>query len=247
MPEMGAQGLRKAVIFDLYGTLIDIQTDEQDPWIYGVLSQYLSYHFVRIPADELRKEYQTEIRVALGQSGQEHADIDVYNVFRSIMRRYGRGGPNRNEVVSVAMLFRSLSRRRFGAFQGVYDALSKLSRNYRLAVVSDAQWVFTDPELEMLGLARFFRTRILSSRFGYRKPDTRLFGEALKRLWVRPEDAVYIGDNPERDLKGAKAAGMKCLLFRAGNGPYDGLKPDGRFNDYSELEKIVSSLLPLGL
>ncbi|MDA8173893.1 MAG: HAD family hydrolase [Nitrospiraceae bacterium] len=236
--------MRKAVIFDLYGTLIDIQTDEQEPWIYGVLAQYLSYYSVRITAEELRKEYQIEIRMALGQSGQAHADIDVYNIFRSIMRRYGKSGPGRNEVMSAAMLFRSLSRKRFGVFQGVYDSLARLSRNYRLAVVSDAQWVFTDPEMEMLGLTRFFRTRILSSRFGYRKPDTRLFEEALKRLWVRPEDSVYIGDNADRDLKGSKGAGMKCLLFRSGSGPYDGLKPDGRFSDYSELEKLVETLLP---
>ena len=36
--------MKKAVVFDLYGTLIDIRTDEDDPWVYQTLSRFLSYH-----------------------------------------------------------------------------------------------------------------------------------------------------------------------------------------------------------
>ncbi len=238
---------RKAVVFDLYGTLIDIQTDEQESWLYAVLSQYLSYYLVRIQPEELRMAFKEEVRLSLGQSPQQYPEIDVYNIFRSIMRRYGRGSYGRAAVSAIAMLFRSLSRKRFGAFPGAHDAISRLSRLYRVAIVSDAQWVFTDMEMEMLGFTRFFKTRILSSRLGYKKPDPRPFQMALKRLSVRPEDAVYIGDNPEFDLKGARAAGMKCILFRGGGSPsvhdYHG-GPDGRFNDYSELDMLVETLLP---
>ncbi len=234
---------RKAVIFDLYGTLIDIQTDEQDPWLYGVLSQYLSYYMVRIQPEELRKAYVEEVRISLGQSLQKYPEVNVYNIFRSIMDRYGRGNYGKPAISAIAMLFRSLSRKRFGAFPGAHDAISRLSRRYRVAAVSDAQWVFTDTEMEMLGFTRFFKTRVLSSRLGYKKPDPRLFEMALKSLQVRPEDAVYVGDNPEKDLRGARAAGMKCVLFRGGNEPSVSYRPDGRFNDYSDLERLVDAIL----
>ncbi|MDA8169858.1 MAG: HAD family hydrolase [Nitrospiraceae bacterium] len=234
---------RQAVFFDLYGTLIDIFTDEQDPWVYSALSQYLGYHLVRISPEELKKTYFEEIRLSLNLSNEPHSEVDIYKIFYEIMRRYGQDRPAKSAVIAVSMLYRSLTRRRFGLFSNVSNAVSAIARLYKIAIISDAQWVFTEPEMEMLGLTRFFRTALLSSRFGYKKPDTRLFHTAMSRLWVKPEDSVYIGDNPEKDLVGAKKAGMKFIMFRGGGGPFD-FKPDARFSDYSELEGVVKKVLP---
>jgi putative hydrolase of the HAD superfamily len=141
------------------------------------------------------------------------------------------------------MLFRSLTRRHFGLFPSVLDTLTSLGKKYIVAIISDAQWVFAEPEMKMLGLDRFFRLRILSSRFGFKKPDVRLFKIAMEKLKVRPDESVYIGDNPDKDLFGARGAGMKCVLFRSDSLPYNDFFPDRRFFDYSELERVISEIL----
>jgi putative hydrolase of the HAD superfamily len=56
---------------------------------------------------------------------------------------------------------------------------------------------------------------------------------AMKKLMINPEESVYIGDNPQKDLVGAKKAGMKFILFKSEFKPY---------NDYSELLKIVEEM-----
>ena len=76
----------------------------------------------------------------------------------------------------------------------------------------------------------------------FKKPDVRLFDMAMKKLMLKAEESVYIGDNPQKDLVGAKKAGMTFILFRSEYKPYNDFKPDGHFNDYSELLKIVEEM-----
>jgi putative hydrolase of the HAD superfamily len=234
--------MKKAIFFDLYGTLIDILTDENDPWVYSTLSRYLSYRGIKIAPKELKKTYLEDIQSQLKQSNESYPEVDVYNIFSNMMHRYGNKSYSKSVIVDTAVLFRSLTMRRFEVFQGVYEVLMSLAEKYELALISDAQWVFTEPEMAMLGLTQFFKFTILSSRFGFKKPDGRLFDTAMKRLMIKSEESVYIGDNPPKDLIGAKKAGMKFILFRSEYKPNNDFQPDGQFNDYSELLKIIEEM-----
>lgn len=240
MSEMGAETqMKKALFFDLYGTLIDIKTDEQDSWVYATLSQFLSYHSIQISPEELKDAYFKGIEEQIRQSKESHPEADVYKVFKRIMRVYGAKRYSKGTVIDTAMLYRSLTRRRFGLFPSVLDTLNQVSNKYKVAIISDAQWVFAEPEIKMLGLDRFFKIRILSSRLGFKKPDERLFIRAMRRLRVRPEDSVYIGDNLRKDIVGPKKAGMKFILFGQEFKESNALRPDGIFSDYSELERVI--------
>ncbi len=234
----------RAVFFDLYGTLIDIRTDEDDPGVYATLSEFLAYSRVVIPPLDLAREYRDRVRAHLAQSDEQFPEVDVSAVFREIVTEYRRprfdGGP---DPADTARLFRTLTRRRFAPFPGVHEVLTRLRRKYRLGLISDAQWVFTEPELEMAQLDGFFSVIVLSSRVGVKKPDVRPFAEAMRTLGVTPGASVYVGDNPSRDLVGARSAGMRCVIFRGRDAAYDTLVPDACFAAYAELEPILDRLL----
>ena len=234
--------MKKGIFFDLYGTLIDILTDEVDPWVYSTLSRYLSYRDVKIAPKELKKTYFEDIQSQLKQSNESYPEVDVCKIFSNIMHRYGNKTYSKSAIVDTAVLFRSLTMRRFEVFQGVYEVLESLLEKYELSLISDAQWVFTEPEMAMLGLTPYFKFRILSSRFGFKKPDGRLFDMAMKKLMINPKESVYIGDNPQKDLVGAKKAGMTFILFRSEFKPCNDFQPDRHFNDYSELLKILGEM-----
>ena len=234
--------MKKGIFFDLYGTLIDILTDEVDPWVYSTLSRYLSYRDIKIAPKELKKTYFEDVQSQLKQSNESYPEVDVYKIFSNMMHRYGSKTYSKSAIVDTAVLFRSLTMRRFEVFQGVYEVLASLVEKYELALISDAQWIFAEPEMAMLGLTRFFKFWILSSRFGFKKPDGRLFDMAMKKLMIKPEESVYIGDNPPKDLVGAKKVGMKFILFRSEYKPYNDFQPDRHFNDYSELLKIIEEM-----
>lgn len=67
--------------------------------------------------------------------------------------------------------------------------------------------------LEGAGLAPLIDAVVASAEVGVAKPDPALFSAALRAVGARPEEAVCVGDSPERDVEGARAAGIAAILL----------------------------------
>jgi putative hydrolase of the HAD superfamily len=233
----------KAIIFDLYRTLIDIRTDEQDPSVYATLARFLSYRSVCVEPERLKGMLFSGIERTMHESAETFPEIDVFEIFKSIMVSNGQGPYRRDAVIDACTAYRSLTVRRFCLFPGVSHVLHSLRDQYRLGLVSDAQWAYARPEMRMTGLEGLFDVVILSSTLGFKKPDPRIFQRALMKLRVSSDAAVYIGDNPERDIVGARGVGMGCVLFRSEDGPVPiGVEPDAIFSDYRELPALLKKM-----
>jgi len=91
--------------------------------------------------------------------------------------------------------------------------LKKLSRNYKLGLVSNFTYApVIYAGLRKLDINKFFNAILVSHEVGWRKPHPKIFNEALKRLRVSAHETVYVGDSPLEDIKGAKATGMKTIF-----------------------------------
>ena len=66
--------------------------------------------------------------------------------------------------------------------------------------------------LRQLGISPFFNAVVVSEENGWRKPSSHIFEDALNKLQVKANEAVYIGDSPIEDIKGAKQAGLKTVF-----------------------------------
>lgn len=69
--------------------------------------------------------------------------------------------------------------------------------------------------LNQLGVSKYFNTVVVSEENGWRKPSPHIFRDILDRLRVSADQAVYIGDSPIEDIKGAKNAGLKSVFVRS--------------------------------
>lgn len=97
-------------------------------------------------------------------------------------------------------------------FPDVVPVLAALTaRGVSLGIVSN--WDSRLPAvLDMLDLSRWFAAVGVSHLEGVEKPDPRLFHVVLRRLAVDPSAALHVGDVPELDGAGARAAGVDCLI-----------------------------------
>ncbi len=215
----------RAVIFDCYSTLIDIRTNERKEEVFKYLSLYLQYYGARIDATKLKSALSLETKRYLQSREERYAEVDLEIVFKDILKKEGL--ENCFLAESCCKLLRVLSRERFGLFPDSIPVLKEMRRSgYPLGVVSDAQKVFCLEEGEILGLSRFFDCIVLSTQFGFRKPDPRLFTIACALVDIPPADAVYIGNDPETDVKGAKQIGMRAILLDRNLKQNRELKPD---------------------
>ncbi|MCJ7810025.1 MAG: HAD family hydrolase [Desulfobulbaceae bacterium] len=196
-----------AVLFDMYGTLVDIKTNEHDDDVFDLLSRFLEYRRVFISGKEIKELYFDQINQQFARSRERHPEIDVVRAFGHVLREYG-GTTDHYLTMITAQLYRSLCRKHMRLYDDTFWTLNKFRKRYRLGIVSDAQRIFCKPELRTLRLENFFDAIVISSDYGFRKPDPRIFHMALAILDVPASEAVYIGNNYKTDLLGAKAAGM---------------------------------------
>jgi HAD superfamily hydrolase (TIGR01509 family) len=83
----------------------------------------------------------------------------------------------------------------------------------RTAVISNTEDGRLEELLQITEIARHFELCVDSQVVGLRKPDVAIFHLAVSRLGVEPAEAVYVGDSYGFDVLGARAAGLRPILF----------------------------------
>jgi putative hydrolase of the HAD superfamily len=115
-------------------------------------------------------------------------------------------------------------------------------RGYRLAVLSDAPAKQAWLRLCALEVHHFFETVITFEDTGERKPHPRPFRKALEALGVTADEALMVGDWPERDMVGAKSVGIRTIFARYGdsfNVIHSGA--DREIEDISEILELLEN------
>jgi putative hydrolase of the HAD superfamily len=227
----------KVILFDFYGTLIDIRTDEYDiqPWL--VVASFLRYKGAKVSANELQNIYFNYVQKCLDRSHEPYPDVDVIHIFRDILTKLQVESSECLER-TIAQLLRSLTIKKFSLFSETLQVLPELAKRFRLGLVSDGQEAYIIPELRMVTLDCFFETIVISSRYGYRKPDPRLFQQALKEMGLsKTDDILYVGDNWELDIVGAANAGIQSAWIQR--------KKDQENASQDQIENILHDLRDL--
>jgi YjjG family noncanonical pyrimidine nucleotidase len=91
---------------------------------------------------------------------------------------------------------------------GCRALLASLAKRHRLGVVTNGIDRVQRSRLEVAALPRFFGVVVTSEGCGFAKPDPRILEVALRALEVRPEEALYVGDDPATDGEAAARAGV---------------------------------------
>jgi len=130
-------------------------------------------------------------------------------------------------------------------FPDAVPALERLSGKFRLGLVTEGPARAQRNKLEALGLGDFFEAVVI---LGFEdrerwKPDPYPFGLLLERMGLEGEQALYVGDNPAKDFKGARAAGMGAVRLRRPEGLHFQAEPQTA--DYAP-DVEVESLSALG-
>jgi len=237
----------KAILFDINGTLIDINTDEGNDEIYRGISHLLTYQGINMHRWEVRDEYYRIMDDQRKASREKYPEFDVVAIFREFLKRRSAAtgtvpsGKLEWLPVFLAEAYRGISRNRLQLYPGVLDVLNELRLRYKLAAISDAQSAWCLPEMRSVGIDRYFDHVIVSGDFGYRKPDARLFTAALAALQMTPEKVLFVGNDMFRDIYPANQLGIKSVYFSSNQGgkQAEGAKPDYIIYQFSELRQAV--------
>jgi putative hydrolase of the HAD superfamily len=124
---------------------------------------------------------------------------------------------------------------------GAEAALKVLSEKYTCVIATSADHSGTEEmiaALNLVGAERYFHYFFSSKQLGYKKPDPRFFSAIAKQLTLVPLECVMIGNFYEKDIIGAKQAGMQTVFFNENN-------IDGPFTDADIVISKMDSLLKI--
>lgn len=206
----------KNLIFDLYGTLVDIHTEESRQ-VWEKTAVFFGFYGAKYTAKELYEAFQAELKRREAKAGQSYEcfpDIPFEQVMAQLFRAKGVEEQADTLGVQAAQLFRICSLEYIRVYPGALEALERLRQaGCRLWLLSNAQRVFTEYELRHLGLGDQLDGIYLSSDYGCRKPDPRFYEALLQEQGLRPEACLMIGNDLDTDIAGAKAVGMGTLYM----------------------------------
>ena len=174
-------------IFDLYGTLVDIHTNEKKAYLWKKMSLFFGMKGAAYEPKELRTAYETKIKeqeAALRMEcyGSHVPEIDIANVFRQLFEDKAVS-VTEEEIADLAKMFRAISIEELSLFPGV-------------------------PEISLLGLTKYFDGILLSSDAGVKKPDPAFYEMLLKQYHLNPSECLMTGNDDIADCHGAASAGI---------------------------------------
>lgn len=243
------------LIFDLYGTLVDIHTEE-DALVWEKTALYFGFYGAHYTGETLKTAFQhamSEREAKAGQSYECFPDIPFEQVMAELFRAKGVE-ENADELgINAAQLFRISSIEYVKLYHHALEALKKLRQaGYRLWLLSNAQRVFTAFELRHLGLGEQLDGIYISSDYRCRKPDVRFFRALIQERNLDPEKCLMIGNDLHTDIAGARNAGLATLYMHTNLTPPDqrmadpALQSDAHYEyegaDWQALTELICSL-----
>lgn len=219
----------KAIIFDLDNTLMDfmlMKSRAVEAAVYAMIDAGMDMEFGEA-IQKINSIYDRE-----GIEYQQIFDEFLHDLY---------GGVNYKIMSAGIVAYRTAREAALKPYPNVFPTLIELVKmGLKLAVVSDAPSKEAWLRLSYLNFHHLFDVVITYDEAREKKPSPVPFNLALEKLQLKPEECLMIGDWAERDMVGAKAAGMKTVFARYGD-TFNTRHPgsDYDINSISELIDIV--------
>ena len=209
----------QAVLFDLDDTLIDARHERRAGFAESIAELHAAEPALRalgspeaIYDDYFRHYTEDAHRAAGGGEWEERFTLEAYE--RLIAEHLH---PDPALAAQLTERYRALHIHHVGIHPDAIETLEAVGARYPLGMITNGLSHIQRPKIERYDLERYFQVVVVSGEVGVQKPDPAIFALALEPLGVRPETAVYIGDNPYHDVVGARAAGVGSIWVNRGD------------------------------
>ena len=192
----------KAIIFDLYGTLIDDLSFEEYQQVLAQMAEILS-----VPFQDFARQWSDASHLRT-TGGYETVEDNIREICEGVGIAWNRD--RLQDAVSHRMEY---MRKALTPREDALDTLTRLKDlGYRIGLISDCSL-----EVPLLWPDSPFASHIpdpvFSSRAGTRKPDPAIYQMACELLEVETRECLYIGDGNSQELTGASQMGMEAILI----------------------------------
>lgn len=219
--------LIKAVLFDLDQTLIDFMK----------MKKLCCEEAIDAMIDAGLKVKKEKAMKMLFNLYKNHG-IEDQTIFQKFLKKVT--GSVDYRILSHAILaYRKVRNRFLMPYPKVKYVLNKLRKERKLAIVSDAPKLQAWLRLSTMNIDKYFDVVVALEDIGKIKPSPLPFKAALRKLKVKADECLMVGDYPQRDILGAKRLGMQTCLAKYGQVKKGNVKADFEIDSIEELLEVL--------
>jgi len=234
-----------AVIFDFIGTLTVIENYPYEGSIEKLFQSLVENGF-DVDSTQFNKEYERAYYRNRKIRYQRLIEIPNRVWVSEALNKLGHATTSDDSGIKLAVnaffedYLKALKLQEFAE-----TTLKNCTQKYKVGLVSNfthATVIYTG--LEKLKINAYFNTVLVSEAFGWRKPSPKIFREALRRLAVKAERTLFVGDTPLEDIQGAKEVGMKTVFIPSQFKNLDDMQKAAKQPDYiiKNLNEVLNIL-----
>jgi len=243
----------KAIIFDLGGTLIeyagvyDTWPELEEP---GLVAAYQVLLESGMALPDLTSFRQAAFELLPGRWRQATAgrqNLTVAGLLADVLDVTGTDQPNLPVMSAATARYEQAVCAGAMVIPNSQQTLAQLqNEGYRLGLISNTMFSGRShmADLDRFELSQYFDSLLFSADVNKWKPTPAPFTQVMTELGVGPEVALFVGDDPDADVVGARAAGMRVVHFASSDRfpiPAD-YAPDGTIDALPQLFPILASL-----
>jgi len=231
-----------AILFDAYGTVLDIGTYHRDITQH-VVQQSKTLFGINTSVDEFNAYWNEEFEFAfndvIAYCGEFRNMRDLYGIStRNVFHRYGIQMPDAY-IEKLNHIYKKMLDEAVTILPNVKKTLDTLYANgYRLGMVSNGDTAELSAHLN--GVSDLFDVVVTSEEVEVYKPHPRIFNETLQKMGTVREKTAFVGDAIKSDVCGAKKAGLTAIWYnKRQRTPTPDVRPDFEIRDMAEILEIV--------
>lgn len=214
--EIGSDKKGKVIIFDMYQTLVNIDIVEnkerkKHAFEKTFVAYLLSHGIAGEEAHHFQSHYDDELKAFYTAHDKETEHHNFVSILSETFRKYYGLAVDAQELDDMVYEFRKIDRGYARLYPGVQEMLESLSKNYTLILASYTQGVYSERELEELGIRKYFTHCVFSSYIGFKKKSDNFFQECLRVAGTEPSNCIMVGDSLSEDISMAQRHGMRAV------------------------------------
>jgi len=187
----------KAIIFDFFGTIME-------NGIFPSPVRQVKY-FLRLREMPFQ-EYIVKFEKAFMTKKFENLE----EAFKNVVREFNLKVPD--FVIEKLIGLWNKNRLLAKPFPEVKEVLEDLKKDYKLILLSNSDCFSIEPLLEKYDMDKYFDAKFFSYETGLLKSNKEIFDKIRKKLGIKKEEMIIVGDSLESDIKSAENANIKAIL-----------------------------------
>lgn len=200
------------LLFDLYGTLIDIEVDEENESVFKFISKWLNAQGFKVMPKKLAFLYKSCIENIRKSKRDKINEYEITSIFYDVIKSLNPTKRPKRLSECAARIFRVMTTCYINLFDETFELLKRAKkRGVKVGIIANAQRFNAEAEIEMFNISKYVDYSVFSSDVGTKMPDPSIFSKAKSDFCCDAKSIYFITSHLKNNVESFNKYGIETI------------------------------------